>query len=120
MNYTSLRATATSLLTKMGRTASLTKVAASYDPTTGASTDVETSYSVKVVVKPVMRGGGPSRFSDEAIEHFQEIVLIQAGVAVPEINDFLTYDSKRMRVLDVSPLSPAGVDIFYEAGVAGA
>lgn len=119
------RASAADTLERKGQTVTLTRRAASsYDPAAGAPTVTTSTQTAVAVILPK----SPIRdMSGTAVPSTQRQCLLSAlstsGVALtaPKVNDTLTDTNSDVWVItEVSPLSPAGLDILYELTLKGA
>lgn len=119
------RASAYDSLAEDGQTVTLTRRAASsYDPAAGAPTVTTSTQTAVAVILPK----SPIRdMSGTAVPSTQRQCLLSAlstsGVALtaPKVNDTLTDTNSDVWVItEVSPLSPAGLDILYELTLKGA
>lgn len=128
-NYDQSAATATRLIKDSGSLMQVDRVTvADYDPITGQGTDTTTSWNIDAVVLPATI----ARFRgiDNKLAEDTNLVLAKAryllaspndrdGVAIAEPlpQDVVNFDSKKWKIIGVSPLRPAGVTILYQIGV---
>ena len=115
--YTDLRDGAVlTLLASYGTTATLRQNAASYDPTTGVSTNTSTDTTIKVV-RLSAQGRTDFRIESVARAKFMFIVggaeLAAAGVT-PNVNDKIVYSGKTYAIVEINEIAPDGTAVIYK------
>jgi hypothetical protein len=111
-DYANLQKTATGLIRTFGGDVVITRdVGRTFNPVTGSyssgSTNTYTLKGVRAQFNAFEKAG-------ETVQEKDVRILAQAGVAVPVINDTLTFDSVVYRVMNVITESPSGTDVFYD------
>ena len=110
--YSNLTATAAKLLLKFGQSITLTfETGGTIDPATGIVTTPKTITSVT-------GNGAVSKFSrmeiDGTVVKSSDVKLILESVSTPPTPDWrATIQSVEYRVMNVSPISPSGIDVIY-------
>ena len=120
------RLTANRLIAAKGQAVTLTRRAAgAYDPATGTAAITETTQTGKGVILPF--GQGIRKRADSNVTATDRLCYLSAlnasGAALtePKVDDFLTdAGGVKYAVVEVSPLSPAGLDIMFELTVRAA
>ena len=125
-DYPKTARTALRLITKFGQTGSLVRTTGgSYDAATGTTTgESERIESIKYAEVPklqdISNAGYLNQYQEDIVKGKVRFMLIAAqGVSSqPEAGDILR-DSSRIdwEFLGCTPLSPAGIDIIYKAGI---
>ncbi|EGK71907.1 hypothetical protein METUNv1_01685 [Methyloversatilis universalis FAM5] len=115
-DYTKTAATATRLLLKFGRAATLTRVApGAYDPATGApgagSTALHAGTAALFDYQQKDIDGTHVRMGD------QRAYIAPDLAATPQTGDTLTIGSDVWSVIASRPLAPAGTVVLHEAQV---
>jgi len=125
--YTNLRdGVVTRLLDQYGHTVTLRHFTTSYDADEGSASSVATDTPLNAV----SLGRSPQYSNFRGLPHFiqngvfsqaEDIFLVQAkeGV-VPVEGDNIIAGDDISRVIGVRRISPGGVDVVYQVGVAGA
>ena len=127
MTAATSRATANRLLTKFGRTMTLTRrTAGAYSPATGAAI-TETTQSLKGVVLPLPSIGwalgklGSTNIVQGDIQILLSALTTTGGVVTePLVDDRVTAGSNVYTIVNLAPLSPDGTDIVYDCIARGA
>jgi hypothetical protein len=109
--YARMAATARKLLISRGQPIVFTRTAATFDPATGTN-------SSPVVTQLTGCGVALDYRLDEidgtAIQMGDVKVLLEPVAGAPAIGDTATINGRAMRVMNVSPLQPAGEVVLYE------
>lgn len=112
-DYSSMGVTADELITEFGAPATLTRPAdPAYNPATGktvqasplvqATTAVVIDYEQKYVDGTLIRAGDKQCF------------LTPKGIVPPRQGDVLAWQGVNYKVIGVTPIAPAGVNVLYE------
>ena len=111
-DYANLQKTATGLIRTFGGDVVITRdEGRQFNPTTGKYlTGLTNTYTLKGVRAQF----NAFEKAGETVQEKDVRILAQAGVAVPVINDTLTFDSVEYRVMNVITESPSGTDVFYD------
>lgn len=106
--YTSIRNTATTLLTKYGQAYTFTTYAqGAYDPTTGTNSVTSSTYS-KIGVKSSYNTFERNNTAIQAGD-----IRFVAEDGDYEIGDTVVINSEDWRVMDVRPVEPADAGVIY-------
>jgi hypothetical protein len=114
-DYIRTQATATRLIERFGLPVSLSKLASTYDPATGAATStaatsstlglfVEIEQAADAVEQSGQTGTGSS---------VRQVGMVVIAAMRPDVGDRLTADGKTFDVLMVEPIAPAGLPVMY-------
>lgn len=113
LDYLDISNTASELLTEFGSDCTIRKYNNSYNPSTNLMTESFIDYvvkGVKLALKKRLEG---------VIDGKKYRFLIEAGVTIPRIGDLVIFSSIEYKIIEVTELSPSGVDVIYQviAGV---
>ena len=120
-DYSGVATTASVLFAKFGKDITLRKVSrGTYDPTTGASTDTSTDYTVKGIAKSPLSAPVSMYFFGNAVDtsgvkDYQRIVKIPAlGMTVaPESGDQMIFEGRTWQVMAAQPINPGTIGLLY-------
>ena len=111
-NWTAIAAEIAAAVAEVGFAAQIeqpgTQSGPEYDPTYGTAT----AHAVTVIDDTIKRRDG------EGLETVaQRVLTVATGVMVPVKGWFAIVRSERLRILEVMPLAPGGVDLLYDLWV---
>ena len=122
--YESLRDdTAANLIDKFGLSALLRQQVGTYNPATGAQTNVNTDTPVKILTLPMSKA--KDVFREDVIESFDQFVIMSAketaaaGIS-PGTDDAIVIGTKVSRIVALTPVEPGGIAVIYKIGIARA
>ena len=99
------------MLRQYGTTGTLRAVAATYDPTTGATAETAESQTVRMVVFDFEQ-----RFIDGSLIRAgdKQALVSAVGITAPKAGDSLTCGGVVYQVIASKPLAPALLAVLYE------
>jgi hypothetical protein len=119
MDYTSIQALATRLITSYGTSITLQRASYTlFSPTQGSyTTNTTSSHTIKVVLRsPGRKWIGDRFFYDTQIESGdREIIIATQTTLTPDIGDHVLIGSERFRLISILPVTPGGTDLLYKA-----
>lgn len=112
------QASAKAVLTAAGQTVKLTAHALGpYNPALGLSVPVDTVTTTIGVVLPLSRGLMHMPGTD--IQNGDRQLLLPGDIVQPPINTTVTIGGTDSTIVEVNPLSPAGVTLLYDCMIRG-
>jgi len=110
-DYNRMKSTAYRLIDRFGQSLDFTReTGETYDPSTGTTSSTTETYSADVVW-----GDYNKNEIDDTLVKQGDARLVVAGEV--KVDDRVTFNNKEWRVIDVSPLTPGGVELYTEAQV---
>lgn len=114
-NYANTAATATRLIARFGAACVLTRTGEPvYDPSTGITTPATTDMSTTAVVIDM-----PQKYVDGTLIKQGDKTAYCVPSVVPVQGDVLTWQGAVFTIINVKPVSPAGVPVVFEAQIRG-
>lgn len=119
------RASAASMLERKGQVVTIThRESGAYDPATGSATVTETTQAASGVILPFPQGirkmVGSDVLATDRQCYLSALKTDGATLSEPAVNDILTDTTgDDWTITEVSPLTPAGLDIIYELTIRG-
>lgn len=120
------RASAASMLERKGQVVTLTHTEpGAYNPATGTTTPVVTTQQASAAILPFSQGirkmAGSDVLATDRWCILAGLTVSGAPLTAPVVDDALTdANSDVWTITEVSPLTPAGLDIIYELTIRGA
>lgn len=119
MKYEDVRAKIAAKFRKVGFLMTLTQTfAGELDPVTGNVDGGQPFdwpvWGMKGSLGKISRFGDSTTKLGTTIETGDQLIIIEAGVVVPKVNDVLNIKGVKWRVLASDGLDPAGIDLLYQ------
>lgn len=122
IDYAQIAADALAAIQEAGTTATLARIAKTFDPVTGAvSLPVATKGTIDCVILPARSSDLPENMSNTLSEalvkgKLRKLLIAASGAPFePEGNDIAAFGSVYWILLACTPLAPAGTPVIYTA-----
>jgi len=113
-NYAALSSTASNLIGNFGQSVTFTRIAVTgYNPASGSSSSTSTYTANIVLFSQIKNEDG------ETTTEVKEFPASMYSATEPKINDTVTINSQKLRIMEVTPLQPASEVIYYDVRLRG-
>ncbi len=121
-NYNKTAETARRLIVKFGQQVTLTRKTNTVTGSDGSVTQTTTTEPLDLVTVPASKGtveAFDDRLKQDLVKGKIRFAIVAAKTASfrPLADDLIPLDGSTFRVLGMTPLSPAGVDVIYKIGM---
>lgn len=111
-DYIAMQGTAAALIDSFGTAATFTRTTGStFNPATGSYTG---GTVVTIAGNAVRMDYAKGEIDGELVQRGDFKLLFGGAAGEPAIGDTVAFGGNNYRVMDVSPLSPAGVSVMYD------